>query len=210
LLSFTPLYLSFGLPRDFDRKNPTWAAFVNGLPARGDLIDWTHAFYLRHHTNGSVEADPTFGCFYYAPWPGNRVRIHFRNGEGTDVGPLGQARSAERRAELTAMFTHLRQVLPPGATIVGGSWIYNIEAYRRLFPPAFLATAKVGANEYQFIAQWGQFLDRDGEVKPALARSFLDGLEGRATSDSLKDCFPYRVLRLESAIDVFYDFYGIG
>ena len=37
---------------------------------------------------------------------------------------------------------------------------------RALFPPAFLATARVGDGEYQFMAQWGQLLDRHGDVRP--------------------------------------------
>jgi hypothetical protein len=107
------------------------------------------------------------------------------------------------------MFHHLRNVLPAAATVVGGSWLYNIDAYRRLFPPEFLATSRVGAAEYQFIAQRGQFLDRHGEVRPMMARTFLNRLAQQIMEDGLPDCFPYRVLRLEAAVDSFYEFYGI-
>ena len=72
-----------------------------------------------------------------------------------------------------------------------------------------IAPYQAGANEYRFLALWGQFLDRHGQVKPTIARTFLEGLEQRATEDSLQHCFPYRVLRLESAISPFYEFYGI-
>jgi hypothetical protein len=65
-------------------------------------------------------------------------------------------------------------------------------------------------NEYQFIAQLGQFVDRHGGIRPALARAFLDGLADRVTEDSLEDGFPYRVLRLEAPIDPFFEFYGIA
>ena len=44
------------------------------------------------------------------------------------------------------MFWHLRSLVPPTATAVGGSWLYTIEAYCRLFPPGYLATAQVGAS----------------------------------------------------------------
>ena len=59
------------------------------------------------------------------------------------------------------------------------------------------------------MAQWGQFLDRHGEVRPTMARTFLGRLAHPTTEDGLQDCFPYRVLRLEAAIASFYRFYGI-
>jgi hypothetical protein len=211
LLHFTPLYLSFGLPRDFDRRHPVWQAFVAGLAADSALVDRTHAFYLDRRSKVPVtDPDPAFGCFYYAVWPENRVRIHFQNAEPSGSGPLGPARRPRRLAELTAMFGHLRRMLPSGATVVGGSWLYNIDAYRRLFPPPFLATSRVGDGEYQFMAQWGQLLDRHGHVRPAAARTFLDRLARRTGDDDLAECFPYRVLRLESAIEPFYEFYDVS
>jgi hypothetical protein len=212
LFRFTPLYLSLGLGRDFDPRHPTWQAFMVGLAEDRDVVDWTHTFYLSHHANVSADAvalRPTFGCFYYSRWPENRVRIHFRNDEIDPHGPLDRDRRPKRLAELTAMFSHLSEIVPPTATVVGGSWLYNIEAYRRLFPPEFLATARTGANEYRFLALWGQFLDRHGHLRATTARTFLDGLGRHLTEESLEHCFPYRVLRLESAVRPFYEFYGI-
>lgn len=210
LLHFTPLYLSFGLPRDFDRRHPVWQAFVAGLTAHPELVDWTHTFYLERHADippPIADPNPAFGCFYYAVWPENRVRIHFWNAEPAGHGPLSRERRPQRFAELAAMFGHLRQVLPTAVTVVGGSWLYNVDAYRRLFPPAFLATARADDGEYQFMAQWGQLLDRHGHVRAAAARTFLERLGRQAGDDGLAECFPYRVLRLESAIGPFYDFY---
>lgn len=210
LLHFTPLYLSFGLPRDFDRRHPVWQAFVAGLTAPPELVDWTYTFYLDRHSEiraQIADPDPVFGCFYYAVWPENRVRIHFWNAEPAGGGPLSRERRPQRLAELAAMFGHLRQVLPTAATVGGGSWLYNIDAYRALFPPAFLATSRVGDGEYQFMAQWGQLLDRHGTVRPAAARVFLDRLGQQAGDGGLAECFPYRVLRLESAIEPFFAFY---
>ena len=69
LLRFTPLYLSFGLPRDFDPLHPLWQAFVVGLTPPQALVDWTYTFYLQQHTDVPVdvaERHPAFGCFFYA------------------------------------------------------------------------------------------------------------------------------------------------
>jgi hypothetical protein len=212
-LHFTPLYLCFGLPRDFDRRHPVWQVFVAGLTARSELVDWTHRFYLERHSDiraQIADPEPAFGCFYYSVWPDNRMRIHLRNAEPSGHGPLNRARRPQRLAELAAMFDHLRRVVSTAATVVGGSWLYNIDSYRALFPPAFLATSRVGDGEYQFMAQWGQFLDRHGHVRPAAARVFLDRLGRQAGDAGLAECFPYRVLRLESAIGPFYDFYDVS
>jgi len=212
LFRFTPLYLSLGLDRDFDPRHPAWQAFVGELTTHEDVVDRAHTFYLQRRTHASADADgrqPAFGCFSYSLWPDSRVRIHFRNAELDHHSPLGRDRRTQRLAELATMFRHLQAVVPATATVVGGSWLYNIEAYRRLFPPEFLATARTGANEYRFIALWGQFLDRHGHLRAPTARSFLDGLGRHLTEESLEHCFPYRVLRLESALRPFCEFYGI-
>jgi hypothetical protein len=185
---------------------------VTGLPVHRDLVHWTHTFYLQRQTDSpatDADAPPAFGCFSYALWPGDRIRIHFWNCEADDHSPIGRERTPRRLAELAAMFRHLVSAVPSTATVVGGSWLYNLEAYRRLFPPRFLATSRIGENEYRFLALWGQFLDRHGHVRAASARTFLEGLGQHLTEESLQHCFLYRVLRLESSVLPFYEFYGI-
>jgi hypothetical protein len=138
--------------------------------------------------------------------PGPHPRPRCRDGEPEPAEPSAPPTAAGRAGH------HVPSPRERGAstaTVVGGSWLYNIDAYHRLFPPGFLATARAGPNEYQFIALWGQFLDRHGRVKPRIARPFLEGLEQRVTEESLLHGFPYRVLRLESAITTFYRFYGL-
>jgi hypothetical protein len=213
LLHFTHLYWSFGLGQDFTHTHSVWQAYVAGLKPRRDLVDWTYTFYRAQQANlaPTVAApEPVFGCFSYELWPGNRVRIPFRNGETADHSPLSQARRPQRLAELAAMFRHLKSQVPAAATVVGGSWLYNIAAYRRLFPGAFLATAQVCDGEYPFLSQWGQFLDRHGRIKPSIMHTFLDRLAQHDTADRLQHCFPYPVLRLEAPISLFYAFYGIA
>jgi hypothetical protein len=56
---------------------------------------------------------------------------------------------------------------------------------------------------------WGQFLDRYGEIKESMTRQFLERLERQSNVDSLDQCFPLQVLRVEASVSEFYDFYGI-
>ena len=55
----------------------------------------------------------------------------------------------------------------------------------------------------------GQFFDRHGEVKEALAAEFLACLSQQLDLAGVANCFPFQVLRLEAPIEHFYQFYGI-
>lgn len=114
-----------------------------------------------------------------------------------------------RIAELTDMFRHIKAHLPEVETVVGGSWLYNIDAYRRLFPTRFLETARTQPSEPGFWATWGQFLRGNGQLDEEKAESFLNCLEQQTTLDGCLCCFPLAILRLESPISVFYKYYGI-
>ena len=206
----THLYLSFNIGREFDAKHPVWRAYLDGLHAATNPLEWTVNFYRRR-----LEEDPkqepalSFGCFSYAIWQGGRVRIHFRHND-PGFSPLSRERAMVRRAELGAMFDYLRAHEKDLTTVIGGSWLYHLEAYRRLFPPGFLASARSGPEpETRFISLWGQFLDHHGQVKPEMARRFTQDIGQAQTLDGLLACFPYSMLRLEGPLAEFYSFLGI-
>lgn len=210
LLNYTHLYLAFGLGRDFDPEHSTWQSYVRGLTDTPDSVEYTHHIYRTQETiQPKQEPENTFGCFSYALWEGDRVRLHFRNATH-ERGALKKQEAPKRLAELRAMFEHLKAIVPATSTVVGGSWLYNIEAYRRLFPESYLRSTQVGSDEFQFLALWGQFLFSDGHVRSEMAHVFLEGIEGQKTLESITSCFPYQVLRLESPIKDFYIHFGIG
>jgi hypothetical protein len=93
--------------------------------------------------------------------------------------------------------------------VAGASWLYNIEAYRRLFPPPYLATARVVGDRFQRMPLWGQFLDHRGDLKPAIVREFRERLAHLQTIDGLGRCFPFQVRALEAPVRAFYDFHGV-
>lgn len=209
LLEYTHLYLAFELGRDFDPENPIWQDSLDQVADSADQADRTYRFYLeRMAKQPKQQPDHSFGCFSYALWEGSRVRLHFRNAKN-ERGVLQKEKAPERVGELREMFQHLKGTVPITSTVIGGSWLYNIEAYRRLFPASYLESAQSGHNECQFISLWGQFLFYDGNVRPHLAELFLEGIEKQKTLEGLKACFPYPVLRLQSSIEDFYAFYGI-
>ena len=209
LLNYTNLYTQFNLGRDFDPDDATWQGFIGGLEHTGDTLDWTFQFALRREMEAPPQpSENAFGCFSYTLGPEECVRLYFHNRETGGVGPLSHSRLHHRLIELGSLFAHLRRAGVPVRTVVGDSWLYHLEAYQRLFPPAFIATAEASYTDFQFLALWGQFLDRSGEVRADTAGEFLKNMMKADTLSLLERCFPFPVLRLECPIEFFNDFYG--
>lgn len=118
-----------------------------------------------------------FGCFRCEfPDARGHAHIHFLNRDVSgDVGPLQRTKRERRRGELVAMTAHLSQAFPRTHAIEGSSWLYNIEAYRVLFPAEFVAsrTQRTWPRMVHSGSMWGQFLDFRGQVKSSLRDSFL-------------------------------------
>jgi hypothetical protein len=210
LLEYTNLYIRFGLGRDFDPAHPTWQEYVAGLEGANDIGEWTYSFYSRRPDAMAAPAIvATFGCFAYARLSGERIRLHFQNGETDGHSPLALERANRRLAELAALFEHVNRTLLQPLRVIGASWLYNLDAYRRLFPNSYLATAHVAPRRFQHMPLWGQFLDRQGAVREHVARQFRERLEHQSALDRLEECFPFQVLSVGASVQDFYDFHGI-
>ena len=210
LFEYTNLYVRFGLGRDFDPAHPIWREYLSGLQDTNDSREWTYRFYLaRPEATAAPGVVASFGCFSYAPLSGDRIRLHFQNAETDGHSPLGIERRGQRLADLAALFTHVKRTLRQPQQVVGASWLYNLEAYRRLFPALYLATARVLDHRFRHMPLWGQFLDRHGELKETMTRQFVERLERQPNLNGLEHCFPLQVLRVEASVQAFYDFYGI-
>lgn len=208
ILEWTHCYLALGLGREFDRQHPLWQQFLGGLMAAPDRPGWAYRFYLDHH-RPKPEPQNAFGCFSYALWSGERIRLHFRDAEEARFHPLEGKRRPLRIAELKALFADVKKKVPQAKSVVGGSWLYHLEAYRNLFPPQYLAGASPSCEpECQFLALWGQFLHRDGSLRLEAAARFRRCFENKNTPTAALGCFPLSVLRLEAPVEVFYAFYG--
>jgi hypothetical protein len=210
LLEYTNLYIRFGLGRDFDPAHPTWQEYLAGLRDTDDIRARTYRFYSRRPDGVAAPAVvATFGCFAYSRLSGERLRLHFQNAETDGRSPLAIDRVGRRRAELAALFEHVKQTQRPPLQVVGASWLYNLDAYRRLFPTSYLATAHVIPGRFQHMPLWGQFLDRHGAIKEDMARQFRERLERQSSCDNLEQCFPLPVLSVNAPVQVFHDFYGV-
>ena len=205
LLSYTTFYLHFDLGRTFDPANCVWQEYLKGLTLTNDPAEWTYTFYQRRR---AILIADFYGCFYYSFLPAEQtIRIHFIDREISGYGSLSKERVYARLQELQSMFRDIRSKIPEARMVRGGSWLYNLDAYKRLFPSEYVRTARIIDDEFQFLSLWGQFLRRDGQLRDQLAASFLVCIQKQYTLNGLKQCFPYQVLRPECALDPFYKLY---
>ena len=214
LLRCTNYYVRLGLGFSLDPAAPRWDAFRRGLRAAAEPAVWA-AEQCRERPRSAESAPPPdlFGPFRYEWVPDEgRIRLHFGQTGRAGPGPLSAAQRLARHAELRALFAAVATRHPAARTVRGNSWLHGIAAYRRLFPPAYGASALPSslAGEFPYLALWGQFLDHRGVVKAELAARFLAHIEAARTLDDLTAAFPHPVYEVECAIGHFYDFYGVG
>jgi hypothetical protein len=211
-LKFTNLHRRFGLGRAIDGAPASeWTHYLAGLEgcdAMRERLEWTVEFF--RGTQREPEPDPLFGCFAYEPPNAEGVvRIHFHNRDAGDgTSPLARHKVDRRIGDLRAMFGHVRAHHPDAARVLGGSWLYNLEAYRRLFPPAYVASRfEPERVRLDGTSSWGQFLDFRGFVKLNVRDAFLRNL---ATLDGAAPwrSFPLRALGVSSGIEQFYEHYA--
>ena len=108
------------------------------------------------------------------------------------------------------MFAHIRQNVPAACTVLGNSWMYNLEAYRRLYPPAYTATLLASdENEFEYLALWGQCYDYDWQINQPIAQELLRRVDALTDLSQLRLCFPYQILNPQCPIEEFYEFYGV-
>jgi hypothetical protein len=192
-----------------------WGRYLAGLadsPTHANRLDWTQAFFAGRPPERLFPGQVRFGCFRFeAPDADGIVRIHFANRDSSDgVGPLATAKIPARMAELTAMFGQLQRLHPEAKTVTGGSWLYNLEAYRRLFPAQY-GDSRVEPTppvRLRGTSSWGQFLDFREQLKPDLCVRFRDNLR-RLDPAAPWLAFPFLALRTRAPVEAFYGFYGL-
>ncbi|HSZ53641.1 MAG TPA: hypothetical protein VK801_18885 [Caulobacteraceae bacterium] len=193
---------------------PLWSDYVarlEVLPEGERRVSWTRDCFFRGPVSPRTPENLYSGCFSCEP-PDEEgaVKIHFSNEDSADgVGPLSGRKTERRFAELRALFAQLRKQWPKARSVRGGSWLYNLDAYRRLFPEAYgdsrTAPTSVRLNG---TSSWGQLIDHSGQVKPDVARTFLANLE-QLNPERPWLVFPLRALATRAPIEPFYQFYDV-
>jgi hypothetical protein len=195
-----------------------WQACMAALDRAPDALDWIYQCYLDRQAQepepapGDIEfhGRPLFGCFYYIVRDTNIIRPHLVKNDLPGMRLLSRERLSERYTELQRMFAHIRQHVPVARTVLGNSWMYNLEAYRRLYPPAYTASLPASdEDEFEYLALWGQCYDYNWQIKQPIAEELLRRVDALTDLSRLRLCFPYQILNPECAIEEFYEFYGV-
>lgn len=114
----------------------------------------------------------------------------------------------DRRHELRTLFSHVRRAERHAASVRGVSWLYNLEAYRRLFPAAYVASIERPsfAVHLNGSSTWGQVLSWRQEVKPAVREALFARLAAM-NIDAPWEVFPYQALVATCDIEAFYEWF---
>jgi hypothetical protein len=209
VLDYTNIYVRLAIDRRFNPGSAVWRDYVNGLSGAGDAADWTYRFCLTRPESAAPGIVATFGCFSYASDGEDRIRLHFENRDAGPGSPLGAARIEARHEELRELFAHVRRTCRTARRVAGTSWLYNLPAYRCLFPETYLASARIAGPRFRNMPLWGQFLDRHGTVRQSAAQILDDRLARQSGLDNLGACFPLQPLAVEAPVADFYRFHGL-
>ena len=197
----------------------SWDAFANEFMHASDPVELAYHVYAENNADEHIPAPddseflgrPLFGCFYYVVRDTTIINPHYLNNDLPGMRPLSRARQTARRDELRRMFTHIRQAHPEADIVSGHSWLYNLPAYTRLFPPHF--TDGMVENPNGVLNQmvlWYQCYDRFWEPAPAIADELLRRAERATDLAELRFCFPYQRFRTRAPISDFYEFYAVS
>lgn len=221
LLKYTALYRRLTNAKPKDELSNEWKNLTNQVdPANLDqATDLVYTEYLKNPHSIYVPQEfkddgKHFGPFGYDYYPDtDTVKMHFTNTIRGPRSALAKEFQADRNVELTMMFASISRVHPEAKDVLGGSWLYNMEGYRRLFPESFVTNMRrlvPPEMSYQGNSLWGQFLSSTGGVKEETYSKFLENLAKTKTEKDLIDTFPYPVLQPKADIKDFYAKYGIG
>ena len=195
-----------------------WDTYARAIEKVDDPLELTYRLYqqrsdderLPQPTDTTFMGHPLFGCFWFAAHDSTILRVHFLNNDVPGARPLSRERMPQRYAELRRLFTYVRYNVPDVTTVRGNSWLYNLPAYTRLFPPTYSRVMPDNTDSaMHMLGLWAQCYDRFWEVKPDIAAIVMERIAQVASLDDLRHCFPYQRLRPTAPIADFFAFYDI-
>lgn len=188
-----------------------WAAFLDGVRACENSRDVLGLALAARAAAPKLKPSP-FGCFSYDARAADGIlRLHFMpEPRHRDSSPLADNSMHERRAVLGALFADVRERHPEVRHVRGLSWLYNIQPYKRLFPPAFTESlAPVnGLLHLNGSSTWGQVLNYRHELRPGVADRVLTGLEPKTVRTPWQ-AFPLQPLVAICSVNCFFEWFAI-
>lgn len=211
----TNLHRRFGFGRPAKEGSPpAWDDFVRRLGdtrTRTARIDCIKAFARERLASWSGTGERQFGCFGFEPPKDGVIRLHFSPNDTQDgTGPLAHTKVSRRFDELADMFAFIRREHAADVKYVaGGSWLYNLDAYKRLFPLAYIVSLRIHTAPSALFggSWWGQFVDHRGTVVGDRVRTFTENLRHLNPAEVWK-VFPLPAMTARAEVDAFHQRYG--
>jgi len=211
-LRFTNFHrrLGFGVNQPGEPPAADWADYARALEAEADpaaQLALSQAVCAASPPERlPLPGQTQFGCFACeAAGDDGAVRLHFNNVDTDEAGgPLARGKLDRRRAEMAALVRHVREAHPQATVIRGRSWLYNLEAYRRLFPADYGASRAIAPGPLRLsgTSSWGQLIDSRERIRPDIRDALVANLESLDPAAPWL-AFPLRVLATEAPIASF-------
>ena len=210
--NYTPIYYLIGNNSwEFNKDSIYWKEFLERYSNGEDLEGIAYDMYIKYLPKESKHK--WIGCFRYKfVENGNGegiVKIHFLNDRTSKEGPLASTQISKRRNELKELFEDVKEKHPTAKYVQGGSWLYNLESYKRLFPKEYLKDIKVVSPKPQILTIWGQFINSEWGIKKEKAEEYLSKLQKAKTEKDLENIFEYTELSPKCEIAHFYHLFSI-
>ena len=207
----TPRYYLIG-NHDWECNDDSiyWKEFLERYETEEDLVELVYDMYIKNYEEFSNHK--WFGCFRYRfveDESGNGiVKLHFLNDRTSQEGPLALSQKGNRLKELKKLFEDVKRNHPNAKYVQGGSWLYNLESYKRLFPKEYINNMKSIYPKPQMLVIWGQFINSGWGINNESAQRFLEKLGKCKTEEDLKNIFELIELFPKCEIEHFYEFYS--
>jgi hypothetical protein len=222
----------------FNYEDNRFVGFKEGVTEE-NIVDFAYSEYLKDLDKNDLEpaeyhpgGSRTFGCFshFLEKDDSDTIEIHFQNNEFNKVGPLDKSKVELRKKELHDMLIDIKTKYPHVKNISGLSWLYNLTAYRRLFPTSYIGNLEPDYHREQWkrgTTIWGQFFDSEYKLRQPIVEELLRKVrelpveiipEGNKVVDLSRVFEGYDTgktnlkppLKTHGPIQDFYDMYGIS
>ena len=174
------------LGRDFDPSHVDWQRLLAEVASGPDPDAVVHAWASANEK--SFAPGPVLDFSWSAE--DREVQLHFIGERSRTGNPLADDQLPERQAELRDLVRRAAAEHPDAEWLRGKSWLYGLASYRRIFPPIFLDGLAEEPPDTQFLAIWGQLLDRRWRTRPDVAAELLARAETAGTTAELEAAFP--------------------
>lgn len=210
---YTPIYYLIGnYDWNIDEGSIYWNEYISNLQEGEDPIELAYYLHKKNYKDFSAN-QKWFGCFRYKYVIDKEgipiIKLHFLNNDTSGKGPLSKSQTELRKKELRELFTDVKTNHPDVKYVQGGSWLYNIESYKRLFPNSYFKDMKSIKPKPNMLVIWGQFINSEWGIKEDMGRIFINKVKNANIIEDLDKSFELLELFPRGDITDFYSFYNV-